>query len=81
MASAGAEVQHIGSIGDLLRALAEDPRFKSYPVRAQDSAYVEIALPDGGLVIAFPSLWTDRDKLQPHLTRSRSEVLRSRRSP
>src|SRR5690349_12954779 len=75
MASPGVAVQHIGSIGDLLRALAEDPRFKSYPVRTQDGSYVEIALPDGGLVIAFPSLWTDRDKLQPHLTRSRSGYL------
>src|SRR5262245_52380223 len=76
MTSAGASsVQQIGSIADLVRALGEDARFKSYPVRTHDGGYLEIALPDGGLVIAFPQLWNDREKLQPHLTRSRSGYL------
>src|SRR6266508_928763 len=70
-----AAIQTIASVGDLTHALADDPRFKSYPIRSSDTHYVEIALPDGGVVVAFPGLWTDRERLQPHLTRSRSGYL------
>jgi HD-GYP domain-containing protein (c-di-GMP phosphodiesterase class II) len=69
------QAEAISTIGDLERALADDPRFRSYTVTHADAQHVELALPDGGLVIAFPGLWQDREHLQPHLTRSRSGYL------
>ena len=65
----------IASVGELTRTLAEDPRFRSYPLHHADTHWVEITLPDGGVVIAFPGLWQDRAHLEPHLTRSRSGYL------
>src|SRR5262245_20631789 len=65
----------ITSIGQLTGVLAEDPRFRSYAVHTVETHWVEISLPDGGVVIAFPGLWTDRERLAPHLVRSRSGYL------
>jgi HD-GYP domain-containing protein (c-di-GMP phosphodiesterase class II) len=62
-------------VGDLARTMAEDPRFSSYPLRTVEAHWVEIALPDGAVVIAFPGLWQDRAHLEPHLVRSRSGYL------
>ncbi len=57
---------------ELYRVVQDDPRFKSYGLRAQGQAFVEISLGEGGVVFALPELWQDRAGLAPHLTRARS---------
>ena len=62
----------IVSPDDLARALAEDPRLARYRLRARGSGWIEVDLPVGSAVFAWPDVWQDQAVLGPHLTRARS---------
>ncbi|MBI4509838.1 MAG: GAF domain-containing protein [Deltaproteobacteria bacterium] len=65
----------VRTLDDLVTILGSDPRFDQYPIRARGDGFVEVALPDGCLVMAWPDLWRDRSRLNPHLTRARAGYL------
>jgi HD-GYP domain-containing protein (c-di-GMP phosphodiesterase class II) len=60
------------TVDDLVLALGSDARLARHPVKARGQGWVEVELPVGSAVIAWPELWLDREKLAPHLTRARS---------
>jgi HD-GYP domain-containing protein (c-di-GMP phosphodiesterase class II) len=62
----------IRTIDDLAAALAADARLHAFSIRSRGEGYVEIALPHGGVVLAWPELWGDQARLAPHLVRARS---------
>jgi HD-GYP domain-containing protein (c-di-GMP phosphodiesterase class II) len=71
-ASGQAGVAPIRNLDELCGMLNADERLTGYTLKHRDAAWVELSVPDGAVVLAFPELWRDRAKLEPHLTRSRS---------
>ena len=52
--------------------LAADARFARWRIRGQGADWIEVTRDSEILVLVWPSLWTDRDRLAPHLVRARS---------
>jgi HD-GYP domain-containing protein (c-di-GMP phosphodiesterase class II) len=48
-----------------------DPRFLGYDLRAAGDGYVEVGLPVGSAIFAWPSVWTDPHRIDAHLRRAR----------
>src|SRR5262245_20555228 len=60
---------------ELTALLRGDPSLAELRVIGEGEDHVELALPDGGFVLVWPTLWTDRARLQTHLVRARSGYL------
>jgi len=57
---------------EVVAIVKSDARFRPYAVTTTGAGFVEIGLPEGGVVLAWPELWRDRERLAPHLVRARS---------
>jgi HD-GYP domain-containing protein (c-di-GMP phosphodiesterase class II) len=68
----------VASPDDLVDAVSRDRRMAGYRVRRQGDGWVELevvaqrARMPVMLVLAWPEVWEDAERLQPHLARSRS---------
>jgi HD-GYP domain-containing protein (c-di-GMP phosphodiesterase class II) len=69
MTAAGGAIR---TLEELIEVLRSDPRFAHYAVSHAEKGWVEVRVPDGVVELVFPELWTDRRRIEPHLTRSRS---------
>ena len=56
----------------LLSALGSDPRLADWASKGHGPGYLELARGPVILVLAWPELWRDRARVEPHLTRARS---------
>jgi HD-GYP domain-containing protein (c-di-GMP phosphodiesterase class II) len=60
---------------DVLDALRSDARLSTHPVTQTQPGWIELGLPEGQVVLAFPELWSDARRLDPQLLRARSGYL------
>jgi HD-GYP domain-containing protein (c-di-GMP phosphodiesterase class II) len=58
--------------GDVVAALKSDPRLSDWVIHGEGDGYLEILRTPVTVVLAWPELWRDADRLAPHLTRARS---------
>jgi HD-GYP domain-containing protein (c-di-GMP phosphodiesterase class II) len=66
---ASGDFQSLKEIGN---ALADDARFKDFPVVARGDGFIEVRAGEGGLILAEASMWRDPARLEPHRVRSAS---------
>lgn len=62
----------LASVGDVARAIRDEPRLAYYKLHAEGDGYLEVELGKCVLVLAWPVVWADRERLAPHLKRARA---------
>jgi HD-GYP domain-containing protein (c-di-GMP phosphodiesterase class II) len=62
----------IHSLAEIANALADDERFRGFPVAAKGEGWLEVRTNDGGVILAEAALWRDPERLEPHRVRSAS---------
>jgi HD-GYP domain-containing protein (c-di-GMP phosphodiesterase class II) len=60
------------SVEEVAATLVRDPRFERWGVRSRGADWIEVLRDGAILVLVWPSLWQDDERLEPHLVRSRS---------
>src|SRR5262245_40887768 len=66
----------IHSLEDLALVIGEDLRFKSFELCGMEDGVLEVRAGEAGLAFAAARAFTDRDRLEHHLTRSRNGATR-----
>jgi HD-GYP domain-containing protein (c-di-GMP phosphodiesterase class II) len=62
----------LNNVDDVTRVIEEDQRFSRWSVRDRGDGYLEADRSGEILVLAWPLVWRDRFRLEPHLRRARS---------
>jgi HD-GYP domain-containing protein (c-di-GMP phosphodiesterase class II) len=62
----------IKSLQEIGNALADDARYKDFPVVARGEGWIEVRAGEGGVILAEAALWRDPARLEPHRVRSAS---------
>jgi HD-GYP domain-containing protein (c-di-GMP phosphodiesterase class II) len=60
----------IHSLQEIAKALADDERFKDFPVVAHGDGFLEVRAGEGGVILAEAAVWRDPQRLEPHRVRS-----------